>query len=96
MVEIPPEENGIFTWSVVLDAKNSEEASKEIEERKTLNRLTCKTILSYPEDFKLGDIMITKFFAEDMSSEKKKLIKEIHLWDEPDGSGAMPTTIDIT
>lgn len=96
LVEIPPEENGIFSWSIVLDSKNSEDVKKELEERKTFNQLTCKTILSYPDDFKLGDIIVTKFFAKDLSSEKKKLIKEIHLWDEPDDSGAMPTTIDIT
>jgi hypothetical protein len=36
-----------------------------------------------------------KFFAGDFSFEKKKLIKEIHLWDEPDDTGAMPTTVDI-
>lgn len=96
IIKIPPEEDGIFSWVMALDAHDMESAQKEMDSIKILDQLTCKTRLSYPEDFKLGDIVVTKFFAENLSCEKKKLITEIHLWDEPDGSGAMPTTTDIT
>ena len=96
LIELPPEENGIFSWVTALEADDLESAQKEMDSIKILDQLTCKTRLSYPEDFKLGDIVVTKYFVKNLSREKKKLITEIHLWDEPDGSGAMPTTKDIT
>jgi len=95
LVKIPPEENGIFSFSGVLNAHDSKGAEDEIKATKALDMLSCKTKLSYKEDFNLGDIVKVKFFAGEKFYEKKKLIKEIHLWDEPDDTGIMPTTIDI-
>ena len=95
LARIDPEENGIFSFSGVLDAGEETSAKEEIKTKKALDMLTCKTKLNYNEDFKLGDIVRVVYFAGDMSYEKKKLINEVHLWDEPDDTGAMPTTVDI-
>ncbi len=95
LVKIAPDENGIFSFSGVLNTRDLKGAEEEIKATKTLDMLTCKTKLLHKEDFNLGDIVKVKFFAGEKSYEKKKLIKEIHLWDEPDDTGAMPTTIDI-
>ena len=96
VVIISPDDNGIFSWSKILDVKDFESAEKEIEKTQILDMLTCKTRLSYLEDFNLGDIIKVKLFAEDKSFEKRKLISEIHLWDEANDTGAMPTTTDIS
>ena len=95
-VELPPEENGIFSFSGVLESRDIKNADKEIKDSKVLDMLTCKTRLSYMEDFNLGDIIKVNFFADNLSCKKKKMVSEIHLWDEPDGTGVMPTTIDIS
>ena len=95
LARIEPEENGIFSFSGILSAGEEANAKEEIKERKSLDMLTCKTKLDYKEDFKLGDIVRVVYFAGDVSYEKKKIINEIHLWDEPDDTGAMPTTVDI-
>ncbi len=92
---IEPEENGIFSFSGILNAGEEASAKEEIKQKKSINMLTCKTKLNYNEDFKLGDIVRVVYFAGDESFEKKKLINEIHLWDEPDDTGAMPTMTDI-
>ncbi len=94
--KIPPEENGIFSWSGVLNSRDEESARQEISGLKALDMLTCKTRLSYKEDFNLGDIVRVKLFGTDRSFEKTKLISEIHIWEEEDETGAMPTTIDIS
>ncbi len=95
LVKIPPDENGIFSFSGILSTRDLKGAEEEINATKALDMLSCKTKLSYKDDFNLGDIVKVKYFAGEKSYEKKKLIKEIHLWDEPDDTGAMPTTIDI-
>ena len=95
LVKIQPEENGIFSFSGVLNTRDFAGAKEEIKGKKALDMLSCKTKLLYKEDFNLGDIVKVKFFAGEKFYEKKKLIKEIHLWDEPDDTGVMPTTIDI-
>lgn len=95
LVKITPDENGIFSFSGVLSAGEEKSAEEEIKQSKALGMLTCKTKLKYKENFKLGDIVRVVYFAGDMSYEKKKMISEIHLWDEPDDTGAMPTTVDI-
>ena len=95
-MELPPEDKGIFSWTVALDSTDTLAANKELAEKKALDMLTCNTQLSYMEDFNLGDIVKIKFFAQNLSCEKEKLISEIHIWDEPESSGAVPTTIDIS
>ncbi|MBQ3181750.1 MAG: hypothetical protein IJB50_03225 [Clostridia bacterium] len=95
LVKIAPEENGIFSFSGILNTRDFAGADEEIKATKALDMLTSKTRLVYKDDFNLGDIVKVKYFAGEMSCEKKKLVKEIHLWDEPDDTGAMPTTIDI-
>ncbi len=95
LATIPPEDNGIFSWSKIFNVEDYESVEKEIEKTQILDMLTCKTRLSYLEDFKLGDIIKIKFFAGENSYEKRKLISEIHLWDEVNDTGAMPTTTDI-
>lgn len=96
LVEFPPENDGIFSWTSPLSSSDTISAQNELSKMKTLDMLTCNTRLSYREDFNLGDIVKIKFFAGDFSCEKEKLISQIHLWDEPDDSGAIPTTIDIS
>ena len=93
---IEPEDNGIFSFSGVLTSKDIKGAEEEIKKTKVLDMLTCKTKLLYKENFNLGDIVKVKFFGDSLSYEKKKLVSEIHLWDEPNDTGVMPTTIDIS
>ncbi len=95
LARITPEENGIFSFSGILSAGEEASAKEEIRQKKSLDMLTCKTKLNYNEDFKLGEIVRVVYYAGDESYEKKKLINEIHLWDEPDDTGAMPTMTDI-
>ena len=95
LVKINPSDDGIFSFSKILSSREESAAKEEIKSAKALDMLTCKTILTYKTDFNLGDIVTVKFFAGDFSFQKKKIIKEIHLWDEPDDMGAMPTTVDI-
>ena len=95
LVKIEPEENGIYSFSGVLNSREESGAKEELKENKAIDMLTCKTRLQYKKDFNLGDIVTVKLFTGDESIEKKKLIKEIHLWDEPDDTGAMPTMEDI-
>lgn len=96
LVELPPEDKGIFSWTAALSSRDTLSAKKELSEKKVLDMLTCNTQLSYMEDFNLGDIVKIRFFAQNLSCEKQKLISEIHLWDEPESSGTVPTTIDIS
>lgn len=96
LVEFPPEDKGIFSWTAHLNSQDMTAAKKELSDKKALDMLTCKTKLFYMDDFKLGDIIKVKFFAEGMSCEKNKLISEIHLWDEPGETGTSPVTTDIT
>jgi len=96
LVEFPPDDDGIFSWSTPLSSTDTVSAQNELSQMKSMDMLTCNTRLSYGEDFKLGDIVKIKFFAGDFACEKEKLISEIHLWDEPEDSGAIPTTIDIS
>ena len=96
LVEFPPENDGIFSWTVPLSSSDTISAQKELSERKNLDILTCNTRLSYREDFNLGDIVKIKFYAGDFSCEKEKIISQIHLWDEPEDSGAIPTMVDIS
>lgn len=96
LVTLPPSDDGIFSWSKLLSVNNLESAEKELEDMKLLDMLTCKTKLSYPEDFNLGDKIKVKLLSGDVSLQKEKLISEIHLWDEVGDTGAMPTTIDIS
>ena len=96
LVELPPEDKGIFSWTAALTSGDTLSAKKELSQKKALDMLTCNTQLSYMEDFNLGDIVKIKFFAQNLSCEKEKLISEIHIWDEPESSGAVPTTIDIS
>ena len=96
LVEIPPEEDGIFSWNGVLDSQDTKSAEDEIKMGKKIDILTCKMNFSHIEDFEIGDIVKVKFFADNLSCEKNKLISEIHLWEEPDDSGMMPTTIEIS
>ena len=95
LARITPEENGIFSFSGILNAGEEASAKEEIKQKKSLDMLTCKTKLNYNEDFKLGDIVRVVYYTGDKSYEKKKLINEIHLWDESDDTGAMPTMTDI-
>lgn len=96
LVEIAPEEKGIFSWTTLLSSEDMESAKKELSDKKALDMVTCMTGLSYREDFELGDIVKVIFHGRDFSCEKEKIITEIHIWDEADGSGAVPTITDIS
>ncbi|MBO5733810.1 MAG: hypothetical protein J6R66_02825 [Clostridia bacterium] len=96
LVEFPPEDNGIFSWTAVLDSTDTVSAENELSDKKAMDMITGKTSLSYPDEFHLGDIVSVKFFADDMSCSQKKLISQIYMWDEPEGSGINPTLTDVT
>jgi|GEM_PF-5412391 len=95
LVEFPPEDNGIFSWTAVLDSTDTVSAENELSDKKAMDMITGKVSLSYPDEFSLGDIVSVKFFADDMSCSQKKLISQIYMWDEPEGSGINPTLTDV-
>lgn len=96
LVEIASEEKGIFSWTAALFSDETDSAEKELSEKKALDMVTCMTGLSYKEDFNLGDIVKVVFCEQEFSCEKEKMISEIHIWDEAEGSGAVPTITDIS
>lgn len=95
LVEIAPDADGIFSWSVMLDAANEADADAALADKKPMDLLNMKTRLTYGTDYKIGDIITTKFYGRDIAISKKKLVSEVHLWVEREDSGASPTTIDI-
>ena len=91
-VVFAPEENGIFSWSESLSKTDEESAREELSTFKPEESLVCKTKkLEYGKDFVLGDILKTVFTAGDFKAVSKKIITAIHLWDETEDFGAMPT-----
>ncbi len=96
LVEIPADSDGIFSWSIMLNARNAHEAESELKQMKELNMLSMKTRLEYGTDYRLGDIIETKFYGKDIAISVKKLVSQIHLWVEREDSGSNPTIIDIS
>lgn len=96
LVEIPPEENGIFSWVAPLLSTDSVSARKEFSKKKAFDVVNCMTGLSYKEDFFLGDVVKTRYFAGDFSAETEKLISAVHIWDEAEDCGAYPTFTEIS
>jgi len=96
LVKIEPKDEGIFSWTAPLTSRDTVSAEKELSEKKVLDMVNCMTGLSYMEDFYLGDIVKVRFYAEDFYCEQEKIISQIHIWDEADGSGAVPTLTDIS
>lgn len=96
LVKIAPRNDGIFSWTASLSSNDTASAQKELSEKKTLDMLSCMTGLSYPEEFCYGDIVKVKFYAGDFFCEQEKLISQIHIWDEVEGCGAVPTITDIS
>lgn len=95
LVENPPAETGIFVWSAVLDATSEENAKKELDQKKPMDMLTSKTRLTYGSDYKIGDIINTRFYCDGFNISKKKLVSSVHLWVERESSGASPTMIEL-
>lgn len=95
LVENPPEDTGIFCWSAVLDATNEQNAQKEFSQKKPMDILTSKTRLKYGTDYKIGDIINTKFYSDKLCISKKKLVYSVHLWVERESVGASPTMTDL-
>lgn len=95
LVENPPENPGIFSWSEVLDVTNEAEAKKELSKKKPMDMLTLKTRLTYGTDYKIGDVISTKFYRENFCISKRKLVSSVHLWVERDGTGSSPTMTDL-
>lgn len=91
LVEALPEDTGIFSWSGVLDATNEADAEKELSDKKAMDILTLKTRLKYGTDYKIGDIINTRFYSEGFCINEKKLVSGVHLWTEREGVGASPT-----
>lgn len=96
LIEFAPENEGIFSWMAALSSDDMASAKKELSDKKVLDMVTCMTGLSYKEDFNLGDIVKVIFEAQGFACEKEKIISEIHIWDEAEGSGAVPTIKDIS
>lgn len=95
LVENPSQNPGIFSWSEVLDVTNEADAQKEMGEKKPMDMLTLKTRLTYGTDYKIGDIINTRFYCENFCISKRKLVSSVHLWVERDGVGASPTMTDL-
>ncbi len=95
LVKNPPEIEGIFSWSAVLDANSESGAKKELNERASMDMLTLKTRLVYGKDYKIGDIVRTKFSKDKFSMNNKQLVSGVHLWVEREGTGASPTMVDV-
>ncbi len=95
MVEIKPVENGIFSWSATVSSGDEESVKNEMKDKKPMDIIVCQSKLSYVEDFLLGDIVRVKFLAQDKFFQQKKLISQVHIWDEPDDSGCFPTMTEI-
>lgn len=95
LAEIPPDDDGIFSWSVFLDANNNEEALNELSHKKTIDMLTAKTKLAYGIDYRLGDVIKTKFYGRNKSITVKKIVTEVHLWTEYNDSGESPVMKDL-
>ncbi len=95
LVEIAPEDEGVFSWSTLLPAENGEEAKRLLKEKKSVDLLASKTKLLYNKDYRLGDIIKTKFYGRDKSFSVKKLVSEVHLWTERGESGESPVMKDL-
>ncbi len=95
LVEIPKENDGIFSWSAILSSDNSQDAQAEFADKKRLGMLNLKTGLTYGTDYKLGDIITTKFYAKSRAVTAKKLVSGVQLWTERGGKGACPTMTDL-
>ena len=95
LVEIPPKEEGIFSWCEIIDTTDKEEAEKILNSKKKLDMLTTKTKLSYRNDYSLGDVIRTKIYGHDTSFSVKKLVSEVHLWTEREDSGESPILKDL-
>ena len=91
LVEKLPTDTGIFSWTGVLDATNESDAKKELDDKKPMDILTSKTRLEYGTDYKIGDIINTRFYSEEFCINEKKLVSGVHLWTEREGVGASPT-----
>lgn len=95
LTSIPPEDNGIFSWSEMIDAHNEKEAAEILSHKKSMDLLTAKTKLSYKKDYNLGDIIKTKFYGRDKDVTVKKIVTEIHLWTEYGQTGESPVMKDL-
>lgn len=95
LVENPPDVPGIFSWSEVLNATNETDAENERRQKIPMDILTFKTRLEYGTDYKIGDIMSTRFYCENFCISKRKLVSGVHLWVERNGVGASPTMTDL-
>lgn len=95
LVKNLPEDKGVFSWSAVLNADSEKGAKKELSDKASMNMLNLKTRLVYGKDYKIGDILRTKFSKDKFSINKKQLVSGVHLWVEREGTGASPTMVDV-
>lgn len=93
--ELTPEDDGIFSWSVILNAENLADAKRLLKEKNSLDLLNAKTKLTYGKDYKLGDIIKTRFYGQDKSFSVDKLVSEVHLWEERGETGENPVLTDL-
>ena len=77
------------------DAVNEKEAKKALEQISPESQFSFKTKLEYGTDYKIGDILNTRFYGKDTCISERKLVSEIHLWSERGDMGASPTLTDI-
>ncbi len=96
LVEILPGDDGVFSWSEVLDAKSQKEAARILKSKRNMDLVTLKTNLDYGVDYKIGDIIKVKFFGRDKSLSAKKIVSEMRLWLERDSNGASPVMTNLT
>lgn len=97
LITIAAEENGIFTWSAVLQAEEEDGAAQCLNENRAEQSISCKSKdLTFGEDFFLGDLVKTEFSAGDFSFAETKLIVGVHIWDDADDFGCLPTAEQFT
>ena len=96
-VVIGGQDNGIFSWSVALDNADEQEAQEKLKTLKCDESFSFKTKnLVYNKDFFLGDILKTSYVSEGFSVTDKKIVTGVHLWEESEGVGSLPTMEKIT
>lgn len=91
LVEIPPEETGIFAWKSMLSASNEDEALIELSSKKTKNIIEgISKNVQFGTDFYVGDILTAEYVAGTFHIQEQRIIKSVHLWEDASSFGCLP------
>ncbi len=97
LVTFQPQQQGIFSWSAVLDSQTDAEAVRELAMKKQETLVDCETKkLVFGTDFQLGNIVWVQFTEEAFVYAEKQIVKSVHIWDDSEGYGCVPTCVQLT